>query len=104
MAHTIFPDEVGKLIMHANSQRFTANNENDEDERIEVSDTWMQLLHAHPFRSNKKGKFVHLLKKGSKPLKIVKARKKFEPMDMEKVIGENKRMRLEKLASERAMD
>ena len=102
MAHTIFPDEVGKLIMHANNQRFTANNEDDEDERIEVSDTWMQLLHAHPFRSNKKGKFVHLLKKGSKPLKIGKAKKKYEAMDVSQVIGEEKRMRLDKAANELA--
>ena len=90
------------MIMHANSQRFTANNEDDQDERIEVSDAWMQLLHAHPFRSNKKGKFEHLLKKGSKPLKIGKARKKYNPMDMSKEIDNNKRMRLDKSASELA--
>ena len=100
MAHTIFPDEVSKLIMHANSQRFTANNENDQDERIEVSDAWMQLLHAHPFRSNKKGKFVHLLKKGSKPIKIGAARKKYDPMDVNQEIETSKRMRLDKAASE----
>ena len=88
--------------MHANSQRFTANNEDDQDERIEVSDAWMQLLHAHPFRSNKKGKFVHLLKKGSKSIKIGKPRKKYDPMDVDNLIGEGKRMRLEKSAAEQA--
>ena len=90
--------------MHANSQRFTANNEDDQDERIEVSDNWMQLLHAHPFRSNKKGKFMHLLKKGSKPLKIIKARKKYDPMDVNQEIVESKRMRLDKAAFELAQE
>ena len=67
-----------------------------------MSDTWMQLLHAHPFRSNKKGKFMHLLKKGSKPLKIIKARKKYDPMDVNLEITNSKRMRLDKSAAELA--
>ena len=41
VAHTIFPDEVTKLIIHANSQRFQANDEQEQEERIEVSDAWM---------------------------------------------------------------
>ena len=45
---------------------------------------------------------MHLLKKGSKPIKIGKAKKKYEAMDMSQVIGENKRMRLDKSASELA--
>ena len=45
---------------------------------------------------------VHLLKKGSKPIKIGKARKKYDPMDVDKEIGVGKRMRLEKASLEQA--
>ena len=54
----------------------------------------MELLHAHPFRSSKKGKFIHLLKEGSKPVLKIKTKKKYPAMDVIKKIEDGKRMRL----------
>ena len=47
-----------------------------------VTNEWMSLLNAHPFRSGKKGKFIHLLKEGSKPILKIKSRKKFQALDV----------------------
>ena len=70
---------VQKLVSHANRQRYTADNEERKDEAIEVSEEWAELLTQHPFVSCKyllvlilvesKGKMIHLLKKGSKPVR-----------------------------------
>ena len=65
IANTIFPEEVSRLIINANAQRFQEVEDDDGNQRIEVSDKWLQLLNAQQFRSQKKGKFIHLLKKGS---------------------------------------
>ena len=53
----------------------------------------MSLLNAHPFRSGKKGKFIHLLKEGSKPILKIKSRKKYPALDVVGQIENNKRMR-----------
>ena len=71
---TVFPIEIQELVLNANKQRFASTNASDEQERILVSKEWVDLLNAHPFRSAKKGKFIHLLKQGSKP--ILKIKKK----------------------------
>ena len=94
VANTIFPQEVSDLIKEANAMRFKSVNEDDQNERIHVTKEWMDLLNAHPFRSSKKGKFIHLLKEGSKPILKIKARKKYPAMDLIKKIEDGKRMRL----------
>ena len=47
----------------------------------------MNLLQAHPFQSQKKGKFINLLKIGSKPIKSIRSKKKYEAFD---ILGEIK--------------
>ena len=58
-----------------------------------VSEEWSQLLKAHPFRSSKRGKFIHLLKQGSKPILKIKSKKKYQAMDVVEAITNNKRLR-----------
>ena len=53
----------------------------------------MTLLNAHPFRSGKKGKFIHLLKEGSKPILKIKNWKKYQALDVVGQIENNKRSR-----------
>ena len=62
-------------------------------QRIQVSDEWLNMLNAHPFRSAKRGRFVHLLKESTKPIKIGKPKKKYEALDVSKMFGSEKRLR-----------
>ena len=72
--------------MHANNQRFTKSGEEEQNENILVNDEWMALLQQQPFQSQKKGRFINLLKSGSKPAKEMKPKKKYEPLNiMEKL-------------------
>ena len=70
------------MIQHASNQRYTKDAEDEQDENIIVNDEWMALLQAHPFQSQKKGKFINLLKKGSKKQKEMKPKKKYQAFDI----------------------
>ena len=79
---TVFPEETSSLITHANNQRFEKSGDDKEKETIHVSDEWMNLLNHCPYKSQKKGKFIHLLKSGSKVREIKKVRKTYDVFDI----------------------
>ena len=65
------------LIEHAQKQRNQGGAEAKKMETIVISPEWWDKLQAVPFKSNCRGRTVHLLKQGSKPVATDKKRLKF---------------------------
>ena len=79
--NSIYPEDVKKVIEHANAQRYSVESQNQKDQAIKVTEEWMNELDAMPFVSKRKGKMVHLLKQKSKVWAEMKPRVKYEPFD-----------------------
>ena len=79
--NSIFPEDVKKVIEHANAQRYSVDSQKQKDQVIKVTEEWMNELDAMPFVSKRKGKMVHLLKQKSKVRAEMKPRVKYEPFD-----------------------
>ena len=65
MLATYAPAYVNDLIRHAIYERNGAGGKHTEDKTIQISDSWMEALHAVPFVSQHRGSTIHLLKAGS---------------------------------------
>jgi hypothetical protein len=59
---TIHPDDVKRVIEHANSQRYAITADKAKQECIKISEGWQQQLESMPFVSKQKGRMSHLLK------------------------------------------
>ena len=51
-----------------------------------MTDEWADLLQAFPFKPNKKGKIIHLLKSSSKKISTGRERKKYTKFDLNKLV------------------
>ncbi len=51
--NTVHPDYVRNIIDHANSQRFSAQGQASETQRVAVSDEWWEELNRLPYFSRK---------------------------------------------------
>ena len=60
---------------HATKERHTATGKGMEEEAIKMTDEWARELQSMPYTSQKKGKFLNLLKASAKPIKKDKKRK-----------------------------
>ena len=90
MCHTFFPEEVQALIEHATKQRFAMGQDEEETDRIHLTDEWAVLLEQFPCKPAKKGKMMHLLKLKSKKIEGIKKRKKYEPLNILGQINQKK--------------
>ncbi len=66
LCHTMFPQEVSALIHNAGVQRFSVGQEENEADRIHMTEEWAALLEQFPCKPARKGKMIHLLKLKSK--------------------------------------
>ena len=78
---TIYPHLLKGLIDKALVQRHKKSLENDKEQTILISDQWMEDLKDLPFTPGKRGRFVHLLKSGAKPVKIKRIKRSREQLD-----------------------
>ena len=90
VCHTFFPEEVQALIAHATTQRFAMGQDEEETDRIHLTDEWAALLELFPTKPAKKGKMMHLLKLKSKKIEGIKKRKKYEPLNILGQINQKK--------------
>ena len=79
--NTLYPQEVKAVIDHANSQRYSVDNDKVKENSIMLSSHWKDELESQPFISRKRGKMSALLKQKSKIGVISKPRKKYEALD-----------------------
>ena len=77
---TLYPDLMQGLIDHANEVRHKKTEDNDKEQTILISEQWMTDLKDLPFTPGKRGRFVHLLKAGAKPVKIKRIKRTVEPL------------------------
>ena len=64
--NTIYPDDVKKVIDHANSQRYAIDADKNKEHAIIITEEWQKELDSMPFISKQKGRMSHLLKIKSK--------------------------------------
>jgi hypothetical protein len=81
--NTFHPEQVKLTINHANSQRFSTQNDQVVENTITVSESWREELKAMPFVSKQKGRMAHLLKKKSKVQAEMKPRKSYDVFDFQ---------------------
>ena len=49
--NTLYPEKVKAIIEHANSQRYSIDEEKNKENAIEISETWKKELESMPFIS-----------------------------------------------------
>ena len=49
--NTLYPDKVKSMIEHANTQRYSIDEEKNKENAIEISETWKKELESMPFIS-----------------------------------------------------
>ena len=73
---------MAALIEHATTQRFAMGQDEEETDRIHMTDEWAAMLEQYPCKPAKKGKMIHLLKLKSKKFEGMKPRKSYTPLDI----------------------
>ena len=79
--NTVMPNFLAAVIEHAHEIRYAKTDEATKNESILISEEWYQDLLDMPFQGGKKGKMVHLLSQGAKPVKIKRIRRKYPILD-----------------------
>ena len=82
--NSIKPEQVKLVIDHANSQRYSLQNEEVKQNSIVLTEDWQRELESMPFVSKQKGKMCALLKMKSAIGVQRKPRKTYEPVDFMK--------------------
>jgi len=90
LCHTMFPEEVSALIHNAGVQRFSVGQEENEADRIHMTEEWAALLEQFPCKPARRGKMIHLLKLKSKKQEGGKKRRAYEPLDILSQINQKK--------------
>ena len=49
--NTLYPEDVKAVIQHANSQRFSVQNEQMKEDSIMITEAWKEELESMPFIS-----------------------------------------------------
>ena len=58
IANTKYPDEVKELIEHAVNQRFKATDEDASQNKIQISDFWINEMKSLPMHSKVRIKLI----------------------------------------------
>ena len=82
--NSMHPEQVSKVIEHANSQRYTVKGEEVKNNSIVLTEEWQQQLQSMPFVSKEKGRMSHLLKLKSKIGVVRKERVVYDEFDFDK--------------------
>ena len=79
--NTVCPDDVEKVLRHANDVRYSLKSDKVKENTIIVTDEWQQELASMPFTSKQKGRMSALLKQKSKVGAIMKNRISYDAFD-----------------------
>jgi hypothetical protein len=104
LLNTLYPELMKGLIDRANELRHKKTEDNAKEETIFCSEQWMTDLQEMPFSAGKRGRFVHLLKQGSRPVKMGRIKRKKEQMDEDTFFKLQKKSNVKKIVPVKISD